>query len=84
MLKLQNYINGELIEPVSKKYLDNYNPSTGKVYSLIPDSDEKDVQLAVDAAQAAFPKWSVTKKEDFGLCFNIERLDQDRQHERCI
>lgn len=64
MLKLQNYINGALIEPVSKKYLDNYNPSTGKVYSLIPDSDEKDVQLAVDAAQAAFEKWSHTSKEE--------------------
>ena len=64
MQKIQNYINGELIEPVGKKYLDNYNPSTGKIYSLIPDSDEKDVQLAVDAALNAFPKWSGTKKED--------------------
>ena len=64
MIKIKNYINGELIEPVAKAYLDNYNPSTGKVYSLIPDSDEKDVQLAVDAAQAAFSKWAVTKKEE--------------------
>ena len=52
------------MEPVGRKYLDNYNPATGKVYSLIPDSDEKDVQLAVDAAQAAFPKWSRTPKEE--------------------
>src|ERR1035438_7226219 len=64
MQKIKNYINGELIEPVEKKYLDNYNPATGKVYSLIPDSDEKDVQLAVDAAQAAFPKWSHTLKDE--------------------
>lgn len=64
MQKILNYINGELTEPVGKKYLDNYNPATGKVYSLIPDSDEKDVRLAVDAATAAFPKWSATKKED--------------------
>ena len=64
MQKIKNYINGELIEPVSKQYLDNYNPATGKVYSLIPDSDEKDVQLAVDAAKTAFVKWSVTPKEE--------------------
>lgn len=64
MQKIMNYINGELIEPVGKKYLDNYNPATGKVYSLIPDSDEKDVQLAVNAAQAAFPEWSHTPKEE--------------------
>src|SRR5450432_2210964 len=64
MQHLKNYINGQLTEPVSKTYLDNYNPSTGKVYSLIPDSDEKDVQLAYEAAQAAFPQWSNTKKDE--------------------
>jgi len=63
MQKLQNYINGELTEPVGKQYIDNYDPSTGKVYSLLPDSDERDVQLAVEAAKAAFPSWSVTSKE---------------------
>lgn len=63
MYKLQNYINGKLVEPVSKSYLDNYNPATGKVYSLIPDSDEKDVELAYQAAKTAFPLWSITPKE---------------------
>lgn len=63
MYKLQNYINGKLVEPVSKSYLDNYNPANGKVYSLIPDSDEKDVELAYQAAKSAFPLWSITPKE---------------------
>ncbi len=63
MQKLQNYINGELTEPIGKQYIDNYDPSTGKVYSLLPDSDERDVQLAVEAAKAAFPSWSVTPKD---------------------
>jgi aminomuconate-semialdehyde/2-hydroxymuconate-6-semialdehyde dehydrogenase len=58
MQKIKNYINGVLVEPISGNYLDNYNPSTGKVYSLIPDSDEQDVELAVKAAQDAFPLWS--------------------------
>lgn len=58
MQKIKNYINGVLVEPISGKYLDNYNPSTGKVYSLIPDSDEQDVELAVKGAQEAFPLWS--------------------------
>ena len=60
MIQLRNYINGELIEPVSKKYLDNYEPATGEVYSHCPDSDERDVQLAVEAARKAFPEWSNT------------------------
>jgi aminomuconate-semialdehyde/2-hydroxymuconate-6-semialdehyde dehydrogenase len=63
MQQIKNYINGQLCEPLSKAYLDNYNPATGKVYSLIPDSDEKDVELACAAAKKAFPEWSTTPKE---------------------
>ncbi len=63
MEKIKNYINGELIEPLAGKYMDNFNPSTGKVYSLIPDSDASDVELATKAAKEAFPSWSKTPKE---------------------
>lgn len=63
MEKLLNYINGELLEPVSGNYIDNFQPATGKVYSLIPDSDAADVNKAVEAAKAAFPSWSVTPVE---------------------
>jgi aminomuconate-semialdehyde/2-hydroxymuconate-6-semialdehyde dehydrogenase len=60
---IQNYIDGKLIPPNSGQYINNYNPSTGQVYSLIPDSDEADVQLAVDAAKKAFPLWSTMTAE---------------------
>ncbi|MCE3260704.1 MAG: 2-hydroxymuconic semialdehyde dehydrogenase [Bacteroidetes bacterium] len=63
MQHIKNYINGQLSEPVSKKYLDNYDPSTGKVYSYIPDSDEKDVELAYAAAKNAFKEWSILPKD---------------------
>ncbi len=62
MQTIKNYINGELLEPIGKTYIDNYNPSNGKVYSLIPDSDERDVELATEAALKAFPIWSITPK----------------------
>ena len=64
MLKISNYINGELIAPASNQYLDNHNPATGEIYSLAPDSDERDVALAVAAAEKAFPQWSVTPVEE--------------------
>ncbi len=64
MQKIKNYINGELVEPASKTYIDNYNPAIGKVYSLIPDSDEKDVEIATKAAIDAFPMWSNTSKDE--------------------
>lgn len=63
MQHIKNYINGQLSEPVSKTYLDNYCPSTGKIYSHIPDSDEQDVELAYASAKAAFKDWSMTPKE---------------------
>ena len=58
MDKIENYINGQLVKPESNNYLDNYNPAIGEVYSLIPDSDERDVEKAVAAAKNAFPLWS--------------------------
>ena len=58
MKKISNYINGSMIEPNSGNHFENMDPATGKAYSLIPDSDSSDVDLAVDAAQKAFPAWS--------------------------
>ena len=64
VLKLANYIGGELLEPISGEYLDNFDPSTGQVYSLICDSDDRDVHLAVEAASSAFPRWAATPPEE--------------------
>lgn len=64
MLKIENYIDGELRTPVSEEYLENFNPALGEVYSLIPDSDERDVEKAVEAAKVAFPMWSKMSAEE--------------------
>jgi len=58
MERIKNFINGVYMEPTSGQYMDNVDPSTGKVYSLIPRSGDEDLELAVDAAQKAFPIWS--------------------------
>ena len=65
MQRIENYIDGKLVAPISEQYLDNVEPATGKVYSLIPDSNAADVELAVTAAKKAFPAWST--------CGNMER-----------
>jgi len=59
-MKIQNYINGQYIDPISKEWIDNYNPSNGEVYSQIPNSGKEDVAKAYEAAKAAFPSWSQT------------------------
>ena len=63
MLKIENYIGGELVQPASGEYLDNFDPAVGQVYSQIPDSDDRDVHLAVETARSAFSTWSKTPPE---------------------
>ncbi|MGC2353102.1 MAG: aldehyde dehydrogenase [Candidatus Udaeobacter sp.] len=58
LLAIRNFIDGEFVEPVSGRYLDNIDPATGKPYSQVPDSDARDVDLAVAAAEKAFTEWS--------------------------
>jgi len=62
-VNIENYIGGELVTAASGEYLDNFDPSIAEVYSLIADSDDRDVHLAVEAATAAFPAWSQTSPE---------------------
>jgi len=57
MEQVLNYIQGELVPPLSGQYLDNVDPATGKTYGVVPDSDQRDVDRAVDAARQAFPSW---------------------------
>lgn len=59
-----------MVEPISQKWMDNTDPSTNTVFSQIPDSDERDVQMAVNAAKQAFVGWStmpVKKRSDLLL-----------------
>ncbi len=58
--KIQNFIDGQFVEPVSGRYLDNIEPATGKPYSKVADSDSPDVDLAAGAAEKAFADWSRT------------------------
>ena len=62
--KIRNFVDGQFIEPVGGNYLDNIEPATGKPYSLVPDSEARDVDLAVSAAEKAFPNWSKTTAAD--------------------
>ena len=59
-IQIQNFIGGRFVRPIAEKYLDNIEPATGKPYSLVADSDERDVEAAVAAAEKAFPSWSRT------------------------
>ena len=75
MTKILNFIDGRFVEPVGGKYLDNIEPATGKPYSQVADSDARDVELAVAAAEKAFVDWSKTPAADrSGLLLRIADL----------
>jgi aminomuconate-semialdehyde/2-hydroxymuconate-6-semialdehyde dehydrogenase len=59
--------------------LDNYNPATGAVYSLIPDSDEADVDLAYTHANEAYKTWRLTSLEERFMVLNriAELIDKN-------
>lgn len=81
-MKILNFINGTYTEPHSKKWLDNYNPSNGKVYSQIADSDAQDVDRAYKAAKEAFHGWSNTPIDERSrILLKIANLIDDRLEE---
>ncbi len=55
-----NLINGNWVQSESGKTIDMFNPATGELLAKIQQSNEKDIDKAVRAAYAAFPKWSQT------------------------
>ena len=63
MITIKNYINGKLKKPINNQWIDSLSPGTGEVYGKLPNSDCRDVALAYQAAQTAFPAWSKTPVE---------------------
>ncbi len=57
---LQNYIGGKLVDPNSELFIPTFNPATGEINAMVPNSDKLDIEDAVKAAKEAFPKWLAT------------------------
>lgn len=81
--EIQNFINNEFRPAVGGKTIQNSNPATGQPIGSWPDSDERDVALAVDFARQAAPAWAKTgpdERHDFlqkiadGILENLEEL----------
>lgn len=58
--RYDNYIGGKFVAPVKGEYFDNVSPIDGKVFTQAARSGKEDIELALDAAHAAFPTWSKT------------------------
>jgi aldehyde dehydrogenase len=56
--KYDNFIGGEFVAPVNGAYFDNISPINGQVFTQAARSTQADIEKALDAAWAAFPRWS--------------------------
>jgi betaine-aldehyde dehydrogenase len=58
--KLQNFIDGELVDAADGATEEVTNPANGEVIAEMPLSNEEDVNRAVAAAKSAFDGWTRT------------------------
>ncbi|HTN17897.1 MAG TPA: aldehyde dehydrogenase family protein [Chitinophagaceae bacterium] len=74
----ENFIGGKFVPPVKGEYFDNSSPIDGKVFTKAARSTKEDVELALDAAHAAFPAWSKTSvTQRSNLLMKIAQVIED-------
>ena len=59
-----NFIGGRFVPPVKGQYFDVITPINGQVYTKAARSTAEDIELALDAAHEAAPKWAATAPAD--------------------
>ena len=71
----KNYINGEWVKSDSGKIFRDLNPANKRIIGMFQDSNEHDVDLAVDSAERAFEEWkSIPAPKRGELLFEVARL----------
>ncbi|KAK0060882.1 2-aminomuconic semialdehyde dehydrogenase [Biomphalaria pfeifferi] len=61
LVTVNNFIDGKFV--TTKEYLDSFDPSIGQVWARVSNSSADEIDTAVQAAEKAFPQWSVTPVE---------------------
>merc|ERR1719473_1656932 len=56
--KVPNFINGQFVESKSTSFIENLNPATQELISLIPRSTKEEMQACIDGAKRAQEKWA--------------------------
>ena len=65
--KLQNFVDGELVDSATDATSPVVNPATGREYARAPISTERDVDAACKAAARAFQTWRDTTPSERSL-----------------
>src|SRR6185437_5672772 len=76
---LQNFVDGELVDPTSGETTAVVNPATGEEIAQAPASCAEDVARAVGAAQAAFEGWAAATPGERALAL-LRLADAVEEH----
>jgi aldehyde dehydrogenase len=68
--KYDNYIGGKFVAPVDGEYFDDISPVDGKAFTKCARSNEKDIELALDAAHKAAPGWNTSSAAERASVLN--------------
>ena len=77
------YINGDWVNSSSNNKIDTLNPENNEVWATVPEANEEDVNIAVQAAQNAFDdSWSTLHPKERGKYLRLiaEQLRQNASH----
>lgn len=81
MKKYNQYINGRWVEPTNSKFVEVFNPSNASVVAMVANGDEKDADIALQAAakaQKAWAKLTARKRAELLYAF-IEEIKKNKQ-----
>ena len=65
-----NFINGKFVEPIGGDYFENTSPVDGTLIAKYPRSQKEDVEMALDAANAAKEAWGKTSATERSALLN--------------
>jgi aldehyde dehydrogenase len=68
--RYDHWIGGEYVKPSSGQYFENVTPVTGKVFCEVARGNDKDIDLALDAAHKAAPAWGKTSATERAIILN--------------
>ncbi|MCY3836505.1 MAG: aldehyde dehydrogenase family protein, partial [Anaerolineaceae bacterium] len=85
--RIQNYIDGEWVDAAGIDALPVHNPATCELLALCPESNQADVDRAVQAARAGFAEWRQTpllSRAQYMHHFKVQMEDRFEEVARTI
>ncbi len=80
--RYDNFIDGKFVAPSSGKYFDVITPIDGTVMTQVAHSNEKDLDIAIEAAYQAFQTWGKTSATERSKILNkiADRIEENLEY----